>query len=97
MHGETSHTSAVPDQFMRRFRAGTPFQTLTLAIPRLPKSRGRVATRSGLDACRELRRNGAEVKLVDIGDADHSESLARSLPLVLEQFAVEASGGPHLV
>jgi hypothetical protein len=30
--------------------------------------------------------SGADVPLIDLGDADHSESMTRSLPLVLEQF-----------
>jgi pimeloyl-ACP methyl ester carboxylesterase len=33
-----------------------------------------------------FRTSGAEVTLIDLGDADHSESMSRSLPLVLEQF-----------
>jgi hypothetical protein len=30
--------------------------------------------------------SGADVALIDLGDADHSESMTRSLPLALEQF-----------
>jgi hypothetical protein len=33
-----------------------------------------------------FRTSGAEVTLIDRGDAEHSESMSRSLPLVLEQF-----------
>lgn len=33
-----------------------------------------------------FRASGAEVPLIDLEDADHSESMARSLPMVLEQF-----------
>jgi hypothetical protein len=30
--------------------------------------------------------SGADVPLLDLGDADHSDSMTRSLPRVLEQF-----------
>lgn len=33
-----------------------------------------------------FRASGAEVPLIDLGDADHSESMTRSLPRVLAQF-----------
>jgi hypothetical protein len=39
--------------------------------------------------------NGAQVRLIDLGDADHSESLARSLPLVIEQFALADAPPPR--
>jgi hypothetical protein len=37
-----------------------------------------------------FRASGAEVRLVDLGDADHSQSMTRSLPLVLAQFENQA-------
>lgn len=33
-----------------------------------------------------FRASGAEVRLIDLGDADHSQSMTRSLPLVLAHF-----------
>jgi hypothetical protein len=33
-----------------------------------------------------FRQSGAEVPLIDLGDADHSSSMTRSLPLALAQF-----------